>query len=130
MINSPFDQQDRDSINDAFEVALVDTSGRPLVGIITPERDGFYNRTEEQAMLLGAGTSFTSDSDGNGGTIRLNVSHLPEGSTANLIIRLVNNDSDNTTRVKFSPRVGQIVGPVSVGSMVTPSPWASSERLE
>ena len=124
-----FDGRDIDSINDAFEVALVDGRSRPLVGIITPNRDGFYNRTEEQTSLLGAGTTFTSDSDGNGGTIRLDVSHLPEGTNANLIVRLVNNDSDNTTRVKYVPRIEQIIGARNSVSMATPPAWASSLNI-
>lgn len=121
-----FDRQDPDSINDAFEVALVDGSDRPLVGIITPNRDGYYNRTEELTTLFGSGTTFTSDADGNGGTIRVDVSHLPAGAQANLVVRLVNNDADNTTRVKIVPRVMQIPGVASAASLATPPAWASS----
>ena len=121
-----FDRQDGESINDAFELSLVDGSGRPLVGIINPNRDGLFNRSEELAPQLADGVAFTSDSDGNGGTVRWNVSHLPEGTSANLIVRLVNNDADNTTRVKFVPQVEQIAGAKTLISQVTPPAWADS----
>ena len=121
-----FDRQDGESINDAFELSLVDVSGRPLVGIINPNRDGLFNRSEELAPQLADGVAFTSDSDGNGGTVRWKVSHLPEGTNANLIVRLVNNDADNTTRVKFVPQVEQIAGAKTLISQVTPPAWADS----
>ncbi len=121
-----FDRQDIDSINDAFEVALVDGRNRPLVGIITPGRDGYYNLTEELTALLGSGTTFTSDSDGNGGTVRVDVSHLPAGSSANLVVRLVNNDSDNI-RASKSCRASRrfLVLPLPP-AWWTPPAWASS----
>ncbi|MCC6508858.1 MAG: putative Ig domain-containing protein, partial [Pirellulaceae bacterium] len=121
-----FDRQDADSINDAFEVALVDANSRPVVGIITPNRDGFYNRTEEWTTLFGSGTTHTSDSDGDGGVISLDVSHLPAGYQATMVVRLVNNDSDNTTRVQIVPRVTQVPGPSTSASLATPSAWAAS----
>ena len=38
-----FATTDTDSINDAFEIALVDDAGRPLVPTITGGRDAFFN---------------------------------------------------------------------------------------
>ena len=42
-----FDTTDRNSINDAFEAALIDVDGRPLVHTFTTDRDAYFNLTEE-----------------------------------------------------------------------------------
>lgn len=55
-----FDTRDRDSVNDAFEAALVDSQGRPLVATIGTGRDAFFNLTEE----LSPATGLTTDFDG------------------------------------------------------------------
>ncbi|MEZ6135208.1 MAG: putative Ig domain-containing protein [Pirellulaceae bacterium] len=133
--NLIFDRADTNSINDAFEVALVDASGRPVAGIVTPNRDGVFNRTEEFVTLLGAGTSLSADADGNGGTITIDVSHLPAGLAAKMVLRLVNNDHDDTTRVTLIPRVTQVPRTAGSGSgqasTTTPPPFAPTlDRLE
>jgi hypothetical protein len=100
-IDPQFDQQDPDSINDAFEVALVDALGNSLVHTIAKERDSFFNWTEGEEVTLGAGATYNA----NQRTVTLNLVGLTPGVAANLVFRLVNNDSDTTTSVRITDLV-------------------------
>lgn len=94
-----FDDTDTDAINDAFEVALVSTTGFPLLSTIGGStRDAAFNVTEEViGAALGAETTHT----GTTTTVSLDISKLVPGSTAKIIVRLVNNDSDEETTVRL-----------------------------
>lgn len=92
----PFDGTDLDSINDAFEVALVDAAGNSLVHTIAPGRNAFFNLTEGEATeARGAGVTYSSQTK----TVSLNLTGLEPGTPATLIFRLLNNDGDTTTSV-------------------------------
>ncbi|MEM9410078.1 MAG: putative Ig domain-containing protein, partial [Planctomycetota bacterium] len=91
-----FDLSDTDFHNDAFEIALVDSDGNPLVRNFSPGRDAFFNWTEESSPSFREGIEL----DGNVLTIGLNG--IPQGTEATLIFRLVNNDSDETTSVTIN----------------------------
>lgn len=82
-------------MKDAFEVALVDASGKSLVLPIALKRDAFFNLTEGQTAALGAATRQ------NGQTVTLDLPALPTGKQATLVFRLVNNDQDANTRVSI-----------------------------
>ena len=84
-------------VNDAFEVALLDDQGRSLVHTIDPGRDTYYNFTERSFNRTGANTVFE-----RGGTVRLDLSHIARGTTANLVFRLINNDNDTASRVRIT----------------------------
>ncbi|MEG4603223.1 DUF4114 domain-containing protein [Microcoleus sp. F6_B6] len=88
-----FDASDSDSIKDAFEIALVDASGRSLVHTVGTGHNSFFNFTEGQPPQLAAGVTF------NGSNISVNLSQIADGTAATLQIRLVNNDSDTATQV-------------------------------
>ncbi|MEG5030570.1 DUF4114 domain-containing protein [Microcoleus sp. AT8-B1] len=88
-----FDRADSDSIKDAFEIALVDASGRSLVHTVGTGLNSFFNFTEGQPPQLAAGVTF------NGSNISVNLSQIADGTAATLQIRLVNNDSDTATQV-------------------------------
>jgi RHS repeat-associated protein len=75
-------------VNDAFEAALVDRDGRPLVTAYAGGRDAFFNATHGVAAATGA------DVSEQGGTVSIDLSGVPAGTVATLIIRLVNNDAD------------------------------------
>ncbi|BAY62588.1 YD repeat protein [Calothrix brevissima NIES-22] len=92
--NLKFDNTDTNSINDAFEVALVDNQGNALVHTIKSDGDAFFNFTEDQPLALAAGTTVDNQ------TVKVNLSGLTPGS-AKLIFRLVNNDSDTNTTVSI-----------------------------
>ena len=93
-----FDTTDPDSINDAFEAALVDEQGNPIVHPIRPAQDAFFNITEGEPAALSAETMLTP---GTIQTVTVDLSDIPAGTQATLQFRLVNNDSDTTTRVRI-----------------------------
>jgi len=94
-----FDTTDSHSINDAFEVALVDDQGKPLVSTIGESRNAFLNVTEGLPAKLGAGTT---ESGTSVVTVTTDISGLKPQSTAHLVIRLINNDSDHNTTVRLT----------------------------
>ncbi|NCR35368.1 MAG: type I secretion C-terminal target domain-containing protein, partial [Microcystis aeruginosa S11-01] len=91
-----FDTTDLDSINDAFEVALLDNKGNSLVYTIASGKDAFFNQTEGEPNALAAGVSIA------GTTLRLNLSGIATGTPANLVFRLINNDQDTTSYVRIN----------------------------
>ncbi|WP_207396457.1 Ig-like domain-containing protein, partial [Bremerella alba] len=88
-----FDSADDDFINDAFEVALVDQNGMPVVPVFQSNRDAFFNWTEDETAAAGSSTSYV------GQTVELDISDLAVGRTYDVVFRLVNNDDDTTTTV-------------------------------
>ncbi|MEZ6032636.1 MAG: DUF4114 domain-containing protein [Planctomycetaceae bacterium] len=91
-----FDTTDAAFINDAFELALLDQNGVSLVSTTASGRDAYFNITEELTARTAAGVTF------DGTTVTLNLSAVPIGSTATLVARLVNNDSDTKTSVTLT----------------------------
>ncbi len=84
-----FDATSAGSIRDALEVALLDDRGRPLTGTIAGGRDSLFNRTEgDAAPLAAAGVTISGDA------VSVDLSALAVGTTATLVLRLVNNDRD------------------------------------
>ncbi|MEC4811705.1 MAG: Ig-like domain-containing protein [Scytonema sp. PMC 1069.18] len=97
-IDPEFDNQDPNSINDAFEVALVDVNGNTLVHTVASGRDAFFNWTEGEEIALGAGTSYHATDR----RVSLNLTGIAPNTDAKLVFRLVNNDGDTTTSVRIS----------------------------
>jgi RHS repeat-associated protein len=119
-IDPRFDALDPDSIKDAFEVALVDAQGNPLVHTISRDKDAFFNWTEGEPVALGAGTTYNPATR----TVSLNLTGTKANTNATLIFRLVNNDSDTTTQVTISDFV---ITPAPAGTQ-PPVRQAFSER--
>ena len=90
-----FDTTDN-SVSDAFEAALVDADGNPLVHTIDRDRDAFFNSSEGIAAAVGQGTTH------DGPLISVDISRLFAGTTARFILRLVNNDQDVQTSVRIT----------------------------
>ncbi|HEY2411363.1 MAG TPA: FG-GAP-like repeat-containing protein [Pirellulaceae bacterium] len=108
-----FDTQSQGAVRDAFEVALVDSNGQTLVHTIAGSRDAFYNQTEGQTAATGANTQASP------GLIQLDLSHIPAGTQATLVVRLVNDDTDTNTSVHISSLKlvsGSLNTPVGVAS--------------
>jgi fibro-slime domain-containing protein/RHS repeat-associated protein len=97
-INPQFDTTTVNSINDAFEVALVDVNGNSLVHTVASSRDAFFNWTEGESTTFGAGASY----DPTTRTVSLNLTGINPGTNAQLVFRLVNNDGDITTSVRIA----------------------------
>jgi RHS repeat-associated protein len=119
-----FDTTDPDSINDAFEVALVDAQGNSLIHTIQPNRDAFFNITEDQPSALASGVSIA------GMTIKVNLTGVTPGD-ATLIFRLVNNDSDTQTSVRIK-NIQLLAGDGTIAPTVTPEiePTAISKPID
>jgi len=125
-----FDSADLDAVNDAFEIALVDSSGNPVVGTIALGRDAFFNITEGENPRLGGGVLF----DAAAGAVTVDVTHLSAGMELTLVWRLVNNDSDTTTTATVNPNLEFLaVSPVvdaSTASQLLNVDVASSEAID
>ena len=91
-----FDTTTLEFVNDAFEVALVDQDGNPLVTPYTTGRDAFFNISD------GLPASYPEGVVVDGQTVTVGLNGLPPSSVATLIARLVNNDDDTTTTVRIS----------------------------
>lgn len=91
-----FDGTVRQRVRDAFEAVLLGPDGRSLVHTVGPGRDGYFNLSEGQAAALGPATTLT------GQTVRTDLSGLPAGTVATLLLRLVNDDGDAGTVVRVS----------------------------
>ncbi|MCY2986804.1 MAG: hypothetical protein NTY19_02935, partial [Planctomycetota bacterium] len=113
--NLQFDTTDPNFINDAFEIALVDQDGNPVVPPYTPGRDAFFNISEGLSAAYRSGITF------DGSVVTVGLSDLPAGLPVTLIFRLVNNDTDHTTTVRITDFA---VTP----STSLPSPRYSGER--
>jgi hypothetical protein len=83
-------------IQDAFEAALLDSNSKPLVHTIAPGRDAFFNLTHGQPAALGADTTQQDQA------VTVDLSGLTPGSSATLVLRLVNNDGSPNTSVHIS----------------------------
>ncbi|MFK7768385.1 MAG: putative Ig domain-containing protein, partial [Mariniblastus sp.] len=94
--DASFDRRDANSINDAFEIALLDLGGNSLVHTVETNRDSFFNRTEDEAPVGGVNTVVM------GQKVKLDLSHVAVGTSANLVFRLVNNDEDTNTQVRIT----------------------------
>jgi len=112
-----FDSTSQGAIHDAFEVALLDLSGRSLVHPIAPGRDAFFNSSEDLAPL---GTSQVAIS---GNRVTLSLADVFPGAQAKLEFRLVNNDTDTKTAVAI--RSVEFVGAFLAGEV---SPERSDQR--
>lgn len=103
-----FDTTDTYFINDAFEASLVDSAGATLVHAFATDRDSFFNVTEGLAPSTGRGASV------RGTRVTADISQLFPGTSATLVFRLINNDSDTLTSVQLSDaRLG--VQPLELG---------------
>ena len=113
-----------DSINDAFEVALLDENGDPLVLTFDGDRDAYFNLTEGEAEAESANAVV----DGN--RVRLDLSHIADGTVATVVFRLINTDSDSGTIVEITDieTTGDVLG-TPVGVEVSASPTAFDTSL-
>jgi hypothetical protein len=116
--NLHFDTSD-DFVKDAFEAALLDAAGNPLVHTIAGSRDAFFNITEGESVAIGVQTVV------NGQTVSIDLAHVPAGTETRLVLRLVNNDADTTTSVQI-PSVEIKPGPL--GTPIGAAPLVAATR--
>ena len=94
--NLDYDDSEPSTIHDAFEAALVDSSGNPLVHTIGSNHDSYFNITQGQPVASGVGTTVA------GQDVTVDLAGLTPGSQATLIFRLVNNDGPGTSSVELT----------------------------
>lgn len=88
-----FDTSSQGRAHDAFEAALLDSSGRSLVTTLGAGRDAFFNVSE------GLPVANTSNVTLNANKVSLSLADVLPGTKAQLVLRLVNNDGDKMTSV-------------------------------
>ncbi len=124
-----FDTTDQSSIRDAFEIAILDPTGTPVVPTIGVGRDSFFNITDGVAPKLAPGVTY----DVMTGVVSLDVSHLTSSGPFTWTVRLINNDglpaSDTESTVRFDMAVGQSVTPVSNSNAAPLAPNKTSSSL-
>ncbi|MCA9130812.1 MAG: IgGFc-binding protein, partial [Planctomycetales bacterium] len=105
--NLSFDTSSQGGVHDAFEASLLDKSGSTAVRTLSLGGDSFFNITEGQQALL------TGDATQVGNKVSLSLASLLPGMEAQLVVRLVNNDSDTETsvlikslQIEFAPSGG------------------------
>lgn len=96
-----FDTTDLDFINDAFEVALLDQDGNPLVDSYSDDHDAFFNLTENLPIATSRVVT-VDDVTGSGNQVTVDLTGVLAGETATLVFRLANNDDDTTTEVTIT----------------------------
>lgn len=95
-----FDTTAKGQVRDAFELALVDDKGQSSVPTFTaPDRDAYYNQTKGLTTAFPVATVEEVNK-----VVRLDVSKLSPGSTATLVVRVVNPDSDTGSVVRIPGR--------------------------
>lgn len=88
-----FDETDAGFVRDAFEIAIVDNDGNPVVDTIAFGRDATFNDTEGIGALFSEATTLVNDS------LFVDLTGLPPFLEARAIVRLINNDADTSTSV-------------------------------
>lgn len=101
-----FDTSDPDFVNDAFEAALLDADGFSLVDTYLPGRDSYFNLTEGLSAALAQGVSeqqvtWPEATKGVAHRVSVDLADVPSGTSATLVFRLVNNDTDTHTYVRI-----------------------------
>ena len=92
-----FDNLSAGTIKDAFEVALVDQDGQPLVQAIGPGKVAFFNDSEDLGGVSGGNTSFVQQSGST--TVTVDLSSVLSGELATVVFRLINNDEDQQSSI-------------------------------
>ena len=104
--NVDFDLTESNSINDALEIAVLDRDGNSLVHRIDSQRASAINLTESLDPQTAVGSSF------DGEKITIDLSGVPAGTEATVVVQLINNDQDVGTsvglkRFEILPGAGQ-----------------------
>ena len=87
-------------INDAFEVALLDSTGRTVVAPFQSGRSSYFNLTEGELPAYSLdSTTYSSQS------LSVDISELEPGTTVTLVLSLVNDDDDTGSKVVIHTNV-------------------------
>ncbi|MEM6468700.1 MAG: putative Ig domain-containing protein [Planctomycetota bacterium] len=99
LANVNFDLTSNGLANDAIEIAVLDSEGRPLIVPYLDGGDAVLNLTEG---FDPQGTpSISVSSRGNVEAITIPLDQLPIGAQASLVVRTINNDNDTGTSFDY-----------------------------
>ncbi|QDV45474.1 hypothetical protein Enr13x_53530 [Stieleria neptunia] len=90
-----FNTTDADGINDAFEVAILNDQGYPVIEPFRSSRDSFFNHTEGESPAFSTGVTDQV------GFVTADISSLPAGAEYTLTLRMINNDGDSGSNVRL-----------------------------
>jgi fibro-slime domain-containing protein/RHS repeat-associated protein len=123
-----FDASSTGRMSDAFEIAVVDSAtGLPVLPTIGAGRDAVFNVSESQGIAdpWASNAKLATGVEKLANAVRIDVRSLPVGVPVKVIARLVNNDTDITTRVTLGANLvtrTQVVTPATPGGNTTPAP--------
>jgi fibro-slime domain-containing protein/RHS repeat-associated protein len=119
--NLAFDTASTGLIKDAFEVALLDAAGKPILQPYSAGRDAFFNITEGLPPLTGGTTITVTGTD-----VLVDLRDVPAGTVGRLVFRLVNNDKDTSTSVRLDR--ARLVSPTAVPGKQSAAPRGATAR--
>ncbi|MDX1929342.1 MAG: dockerin type I domain-containing protein, partial [Pirellulaceae bacterium] len=94
-----FDVASQNAIRDAVELLILDEAGQPLSLPFDFKRDASFNWTEGFGAVAGVGTLTTLQSPELVSTATFNLNGIPAGTNVQVVVRLLNNDSDKTSHI-------------------------------
>lgn len=96
-----FDATTPNSVRDALEVAVLDASGQSVVLPIAPNQLAAFNWSEGLEPISAPAVQANIAPAGELSTVTINVVGVAANTPVEVLVRLVNNDSDNETRVRL-----------------------------
>ncbi len=94
-----FDTTSLNSIRDAFEILVLDATGKPLTFPYDVKRDASFNWSESVQPAAGVGTQTNIQPASQVSNATFNLTGIEPGTAIRVVVRLVNNDSDTTSGV-------------------------------
>ncbi|HUP81562.1 MAG TPA: putative Ig domain-containing protein, partial [Pirellula sp.] len=125
-----FDTRSNGLIRDAFEIALLDAKGNAIVSPITTRGTAVYNSTDGVSTQSASGISTASNE------VMIGLAGIPAGTAAHVVVRLINNDGDETSQVRIkrvhivaSDLKANLISPPSASDPASNSPVLLSPTL-
>ena len=92
-----FDTSSTGAVRDAWEIEVRRDDGTPLVQPYTYGADAVVNWSEGLSGMLGSAVEWDLQPAGEDSTATINLAGIPGGTAVDVTVRLVNNDTDQTT---------------------------------
>jgi len=119
-------------VNDAFEIAILDSNGAPAtignpgyrtLDTINAVSDALLNITQGEQPALGQGVQLVENTPGDptSGAVQVNLAGLRDDVTYEVVVRLVNVDADNATEVSLPANPVSVISAGAFGSSLLPA---------
>ncbi|XZE22599.1 FG-GAP-like repeat-containing protein [Pirellulaceae bacterium SH449] len=96
-----FDTATQNTVRDALEIAVLDSSGQSLVLPIAPNQLAAFNWSEGLDPITAPAAQANIAPADELSKVTINLVGVPANTPVEVLIRLVNNDQDNQTRVRL-----------------------------